>query len=166
MEQIFSDTRIEDLKIPYTAVATNIINQQEAVFRQGKIIDALWASISLPFIFKPYEFNNMSLVDGGLLNPLPLDRVPRTTGDILVGESVGMRKNELKTYNHFSLLMDSAAMIVQTNIRKSCIVHKPDIIIEVPVGDYSILNFKKYSELMEEGKQATLNTLKIIDNQY
>lgn len=159
MEEIFSDTRIEDLTIPYTAVAVNIINQQEVVFRHGKIIDALRASISLPFIFKPYEFNNMSLIDGGILNPLPLDRVIRTTDDILMGVSVGAKKNELKAYNKFSLLMDSAAMIVQTNIRKSCIENRPDLMIEVSVGDYSIFNFKKYSELVKEGAKATRKAL-------
>lgn len=159
MEQIFSDTKIEDLKIPFTAVATNILNQQEVIFNQGKIIDALRASISLPFIFKPYEFNNMSLIDGGLLNPLPLDKVSRTTDDILIGVSVGAKKNVLKTYNKFSLLMDSAAMIVQTNIRKSCIEIKPDLMIEVPAGDYSIFNFKKYTELVEEGAKATQKAL-------
>lgn len=160
MEQIFSDIRIEDLEIPFTAVATNILTQQEVVFSHGKIIDALRASISLPFIFKPYEFNNMCLVDGGLLNPLPLDRVSRTTGDILIGVSVGARKKVLKTYNKSSLLMDSAAMIVQTNIRKSCIENKPDLLIEVPAGDYSIFNFKKYTELVEEGVKATQKALR------
>lgn len=164
MEDIFSDTRIEDLRIPYTAVAVDIINQQEVVFREGRIIDALRASISLPFIFKPYEFNSMSLIDGGILNPLPLDRVSRTTDDILVGVSVGAKKKELKTYNKFSLLMDSAAMIVQTNIRKSCIENKPDLMIEVPVGDYSIFNFKKYTELVEEGAKATRRVLQTIDS--
>lgn len=163
MEQIFSDSRIEDLKIPYRAVATNIFNQQEVVFSQGKIIDALRASISLPFIFKPYEFNNMCLVDGGLLNPLPLDKVSRTTGDILIGVSVGAKKNELRAYNKFSLLMASAAMIVQTNIRKTCNEHKPDLMIEVAAGDCSILNFKKYSELVEEGVKATRKALEMID---
>jgi NTE family protein len=159
MERIFSDTKIEDLKIPYAAVATNILNQQEVVFSRGKIIDALRASISLPFVFKPYEFNNMSLVDGGLLNPLPLNRVSRTDGDILIGVSVGAKKSELKAYNKFSLLMESAAMIVQTNIRKSCIENKPGLLIEVPVGDYSIFNFKKYDELVEEGVKATQKAL-------
>lgn len=66
LEQIFSDIRIEDLKIPFAAVATNALNQQEVIFKKGKIVDALRASISLPFIFHPYEFNNMCLIDAGI----------------------------------------------------------------------------------------------------
>lgn len=159
MEQIFSDTRIEDMEIPFTAVATNILNQQEVVFDRGKVVDALRASISLPFIFKPYELNDMALVDGGLLNPLPLNRVARKADDLLIGVSVGAKKGATKKYNHFSLLMDSAAMIVQTNIRKSCFEIKPDIMIEVPAGDYSIFNFTKYAELVEEGAEATRKAL-------
>lgn len=163
MEQIFSDVKIEDLTIPYTAVATNILNHEEVVFNQGKIIDALRASISLPFIFKPYEINNMCLIDGGILNPLPLNRVTRTTDDILIGVSVGEKKNAPNINNKISILMDSATMLVQTNIKKNCKENKPDLIIEVPVGDYSVLNFKKYTEFVREGVKATQKALQMID---
>lgn len=50
-------------------------------------------------------------------------------------------------------------MIVQTNIRKTCDENKPDLMIEVATGSYSILNFKKYSELVKEGMKATRKVL-------
>lgn len=90
-EKVFSrlhdfllDTRIEDLGIPYAAVAVDIKSHQEIVFRSGNLIDAIRASVSIPTVLLPQNCNGIDLVDGGVLNPLPLDSIVRTPGDILV----------------------------------------------------------------------------------
>ncbi len=75
---------IEDLPIRYTAIATDIINNHEVVFESGDLQKAIRASISIPNVFTPVKDNDSILVDGGVLNPMPLDRIHRTKGDILV----------------------------------------------------------------------------------
>ncbi|MCB2219347.1 MAG: patatin-like phospholipase family protein [Bacteroidetes bacterium] len=84
MEQFISDANIEDLEIPYAAVAVDVRNHKEVVFRKGKLVDAIRASVSIPTIFKPFTYNGQELVDGGVLNPLPLDCVKRKEGDLLL----------------------------------------------------------------------------------
>ena len=84
LESIIPDKRIEDLDIPFAAVATDIRHRKEAVFDKGSLYDAIRSSISLPSVFTPNRIGNMLLIDGGVVNPIPLNRVARTPGDLLV----------------------------------------------------------------------------------
>lgn len=75
---------IEELQIPYAAVATDILNGTETVFTKGSLYEAIRASISIPTVFQPHQINDSFLVDGVLLNPVPVNRVKRSGNDILV----------------------------------------------------------------------------------
>jgi len=88
MKTFFPDKNIEDLKIPYVAVAADITNMKEVVFTEGSIYDAVRASVSIPTVFTPVKYNNLVLVDGGVVNPIPLNRVKRIEGDILIASYV------------------------------------------------------------------------------
>lgn len=72
LSHILGDLRIEDLSIPYTAVAADISNEKEVWLQKGSLIQAIRASISLPLYLMPIEFNGRTLIDGGVLNPVPI----------------------------------------------------------------------------------------------
>ena len=80
----FGEKEIEDLKIPFTAVAVNILNGKEVQLNKGSITSALRASISLPFIFYPAKVEDNLLVDGCLVNPVPVQIVRNLGADIVV----------------------------------------------------------------------------------
>lgn len=84
MAHFIDDKKIEELSIPFAAVATDILNHKEIVFTSGSLFDALRASIAIPTILTPVEKNGKPLVDGGVLNPLPVNHVKREEGDLLV----------------------------------------------------------------------------------
>lgn len=84
MRKMVPNINIEDLPIPYVAIAADIINQKEVVFDKGSLFDAVRASISIPTIFTPLHKNNLQLIDGGVLNPVPINRVKRFGDDLLV----------------------------------------------------------------------------------
>ena len=84
LELMIGDIRIEDLPIAYTAVATNINTQKEVWFRKGKLIDAIRASIAIPTILTPIIKDGMLLVDGGVLNPLPITPVLSDDTDLII----------------------------------------------------------------------------------
>ncbi|MBN1662538.1 MAG: patatin-like phospholipase family protein [Deltaproteobacteria bacterium] len=63
---------IEDLPIPYTAVATDIKGQKEVWINSGNLFDAIRSAISIPLIFTPFKYNGVDLIDGGILNPVPI----------------------------------------------------------------------------------------------
>lgn len=72
LRDLVGEHRIEDLPIPYVAVATDLATQREVWFQQGPLFDAIRASIAIPMVFTPHEVMGRELVDGGLLAPLPL----------------------------------------------------------------------------------------------
>ena len=88
MMQIVPNVNIEDLPIPYRAVATDLYTGREVVFDRGPLFSAIRASISIPSLFRPVRYGLTTLIDGAIANCLPLNRVPRTEGDMLVAFDV------------------------------------------------------------------------------
>lgn len=83
MKEIVPDRNIEDLPVPYSAIATDIIRGRERIFNAGSLFDAIRASISIPTFFQPFSMGGDYFVDGGLVNPIPINRVKRHDGDLL-----------------------------------------------------------------------------------
>jgi len=69
---LVGDLSIEDLPIPYTAIATDVKGQKEIWIKSGRLFDAIRASISMPLLFTPFKYKGVDLVDGGVLNPVPI----------------------------------------------------------------------------------------------
>lgn len=88
MKEFISDGLIEDLPIPYAAIAADIINKKEVIFTSGSIYDAIRASIAIPSVLTPVKTNDGYLVDGGVINNIPVNRVQRFPNDILVAVNV------------------------------------------------------------------------------
>ncbi len=84
MKTFIPDMPIEEMNIPYAAVATDIINHEDVVFDSGSFYEAARASIAIPTVFRPVNYKDTILVDGGVLNPIPADHVKRNKEDILV----------------------------------------------------------------------------------
>jgi NTE family protein len=99
LREILSDPMIEDLSIPFAAVATDLKTGKEVWLREGSLIDAVRASMSLPGIFTPCGRNGQWLVDGGLVNPVPVSPCRAMGADIVVAVNLNsdiMRKPRLR----------------------------------------------------------------------
>ena len=88
MKDVVPDVNIEELALPYCAVATDWETGREVVFHRGSLYDAIRASISMPAVFSPVRRDGMILVDGGVIDPLPLNHVQRHEGDLLAAVNV------------------------------------------------------------------------------
>ena len=88
MKQFVPDARIELLGIKYTATAFDITNDNEVVFSNGNLYVAIRASISIPTVFTPVKSGNSFLVDGGVVNNLPINNAVRTENDLLLAVNV------------------------------------------------------------------------------
>ncbi|MFY0674067.1 MAG: patatin-like phospholipase family protein [Bacteroidia bacterium] len=88
IKRFTQDANIEDLSIDYSAVATNIDKQTEVVFTSGSLFEAIRASIAIPTVLTPVKTEEGHLVDGGILNNLPLDHVKRHDNDMLFAVNV------------------------------------------------------------------------------
>ncbi len=84
IREMLGDQQIEDLAIPFTAVAADLTNQQEVWFQQGCLHQAMRASAAIPSLFSPVRQGSRVLVDGGLLNPLPIVPVVSAHCDLII----------------------------------------------------------------------------------
>ncbi len=88
LDDLVGDVAIEDLPIPFTAVATDLAARREVWFQRGPLIPAIRASIAIPGLFTPAVVDGRVLVDGGLLNPLPLEPTAAAAADFTLAVSL------------------------------------------------------------------------------
>ncbi|HEY8683793.1 MAG TPA: patatin-like phospholipase family protein [Rhodanobacter sp.] len=88
LRQLIGDTCIQELPIAYTAVATDLDREREVWLTRGSLFDAIRASIAIPTIFRPYVLDGRRLLDGALLNPLPVTPLIRESADYLFAISM------------------------------------------------------------------------------
>ncbi|RLD61338.1 MAG: patatin [Bacteroidetes bacterium] len=159
MKNIVPDRQIEDLKIPFICIATDIVNGKEVVFENGSLYDAIRASISIPTVFMPFEKNGLKLVDGGVLNPLPIDKIKRNDNDILIVVNVNSDKEYIKLAKENVLAELNAS---QTNYL-SKIQHRINDIIPInkrdKLGYYNLLN-NTTSLMIQKISQLTIEKYK------
>ena len=156
------DRNIEDLPMPAAFVATDILNSREVVFTAGKLFDAIRASISIPPVFEPFQWNDTLLVDGGLTNPFPLNRVVRTPGDILVGMNISAEDKMERgrfSFNHATIINRTIDIQIQAGCRNMTNFCKPDVVAEMPQNAYSTFDFDKAAEIMEKGRELMAKAL-------
>lgn len=155
-KQIIPDVRIEDLPLPYIAMATDIVHDCEVVFDKGSMLDAVRASISIPMVFRPFRKEGRVLVDGGILNPLPLTHAIRTEGDLLVAVDVNapIDSGKMKRMSPYQLLTKSSRLMQQQITRYQIEQNHPDMLIQMSGNDYDMMKFYRAAELVESGREA------------
>jgi NTE family protein len=91
LQEIVGQHLIESLPIPFTAVATDLRAQREVWLTQGPLFDAIRASMAIPLVFTPVNVGGRELVDGGLLNPVPIAAMRRALADVVIAIDVNAR---------------------------------------------------------------------------
>ena len=86
---LVGDKVIEDLPITFTAVASDIMSEKEVWINEGRLFDAIRASISLPLFFTPFKRNGIDLIDGGVLNPVPIAPTFSDSTDLTIAVNLG-----------------------------------------------------------------------------
>ena len=179
------DIAIEDLPIPYCAVATDWKGGQEVVFRKGSLFAAIRASISLPTFYEPVRRNGMILIDGGVVNPIPLNRVKRHKGDILVGVDVSghdykaqsevhdefnVRRKHNRSlaaqvldklipdnldFNYYTMLSRTSSLMIRQNSILMTKLMKPDMLVDIQMSRYGGFDYDKSEKLVTIGRLKT-----------
>ena len=89
LRELLGECSIEDCDIPFTAVASDVVKEKEVWLSSGSLFDAIRASISLPLFFKPAKINGVQLLDGGILNPVPIAPTFGDDSDLTVAVNLG-----------------------------------------------------------------------------
>ena len=93
LNSMLGNKNIEDMPIPFTAVAADIITGEEIHFNKGNLVEAIRSSISIPIVFQPVIRNNNVLVDGGLVNPVPINVAREMGADYIIAVNILSAKN-------------------------------------------------------------------------
>lgn len=170
--EMYKEKTFSDLKIPFYPIATNLATGKPYVFKSGKIVDAVEASISLPAIYKPKKIGDVEFTDGGVVEPFPISVLKKK-----VNFTIGIRL----PYNYEKLFIVSKIKILQIMARSLSIMeenltsstidkYKPDFVFDLrkPLETFSDFDFKKANEIIgigeTEAKKHIRKLIKKINN--
>lgn len=189
LREMVPDVKIEELPVPFCAVSADLATKREVVFRKGSLYRAIRASISIPSVFKPVRIAHHQLVDGGIANALPLNRVARTEGDLLVsvnvsapsteeaarlhaGEENGEKKpsswfdhlvpealKQRMERNYVSLLSEAFGMMIERSTVAAQKLNKPDVAVNIPMNRFGAFDFDKAESIIAEGRRFMAQAL-------
>lgn len=187
--------QIENLKIPFTAVATDLRSGEEISFKEGDLYQAMRASVSIPGIFTPVQHEAKAerwLVDGGVINPLPLNHITKQDDHVVVAVDINaqgnkpaiMKKEEeqsdkngwlninLNFFKSQQSNQDPGLMdVIQASyehMQNKIILHslekyQPDYLIRIPRSTCGVFDFHHTADLIEVGRQAFKEQIKASD---
>ena len=99
LRALIGDVEFKDLKIPLAIVATDVNTGEEIVIREGSVIEAVRASISIPAIFTPVKFKDRFLIDGGIVNPVPVSVVKDMGATFIIASNVVHKPQKRKSFS-------------------------------------------------------------------
>ena len=143
----------DQLTIPLSVVTTDFNTWHQVVFHEGELRSAIAASIAIPSIFKPIVFSGRTLIDGSVVDPLPLDVAARGA-DILVGVDVNGSPADVAGKTDPSFLdvgLGSAQIMMHGLISHTLAAFPPDVYVRPHVKPFGALEFWRVREIVESG---------------
>ena len=156
----------DQLPIPFRAVATDLVTGEAVVFDRGELAAVMRASMSVPAAFAPVEIGGRMLVDGGLVDNLPIDVVRKMGADIVIAVNIGsplLAREELGSI--FGIGVQMLNILTEQNVRMSIAKLKPtDVLIVPDLSKVSSTDFKLGVEAIDRGAEATRGALPLLLN--
>lgn len=150
----FYGRQIEDLSIPFKAIATDVVSGEEVILDKGDLYEAISASIALPIVFKPVKIDGRILMDGGFANPVPADIVRKMGADYVIAVDVSSKwlnvEDEAAKPQKISSLVSKAFSALEYQIAQR-ILKDADIVIRPAVLGYDWRDFYKAKEIIGKG---------------
>ncbi|MGO9437928.1 MAG: patatin-like phospholipase family protein [Terracidiphilus sp.] len=143
----------DQLPIPFRCVATDLVSGDSIVFSKGSLPTAMRATMSLPGVFTPVKLDRMVLVDGGVLENIPVDAVRDMGAKVVIAvafETPTVKPNQFKSFS--DVMGQTISLVVTKNEKRS--LAKADLVISVDTKRFSGTDYKRWSEIIEAGYQA------------
>ena len=152
----------DDLPVPFRCVATDLVTGKQAVFKDGPLSRAMRATMAIPGLFSPIRDNEHVYVDGGLVGNLPTDVVRQMGADIVIGVHLQTSPGEAgKIQSLFSILGRSIDVVVAGNEIRG--LAGADIIINVPLQDFTSLDYTKSKAIVDKGIGAAAEKAHVLE---
>lgn len=155
LKEIVPEIDIRELSIPFCAIATDLYTGEEVIFDQGPLFRAIRASISIPSLFRPVKYGHTYLVDGGLVNNIPINRVKRNGHDILVAFNV----SDIDKDAIINALEKDEKREMEIAEKKQALSDETKSVIET-------VKYNDHLTFMEKAKIVTNHGYKVISNNF
>ena len=150
-------TPLEEMKIPFYAVATDIQSGQEVVFGRGNAGTAVRASCSVPGIFQPVRIGDRLYVDGGVVSPVAVDAARRQGADVIIAVDISSPVESAKSDGILETLLQSIDIMYSRLASNQC--ERADVVIRPRVGHIASSDFSRRHEAILEGEKAATAAL-------
>jgi NTE family protein len=163
----FMEKEIAELARPFAAVATDLHSGREVWLRKGSVVEAVRASIALPGLFSPWERDGRQLVDGALVNPVPVSLCRAMGADFVIAVDLGSNmigrhvanaesSGRGKKQPNMIEVVTTSLNIMSTRITRSRLAGEPaDAVITPRLGQLGLLDYHRAAEAIAEGRTAT-----------
>jgi len=161
-EYIKEETLIEDTQIPFATITTDLRSGERVVLKSGSLKQAIRASISLPVIFSPVEYENYLLVDGGLVEPVPIQAVKEMGAQKIIGVNLYSHHfvpEETKSLSLIDVAKSSIDITLKSIAQRD--MQFADVQLNIPIKDMSLTTLAKDpSEYIKLGYDSTMEHIK------
>jgi len=145
-------SRIEELKLPFAAVATDIRSGERVILNSGPLARAVRASCALPGVFQPVEMNGNLLVDGGVLESLPVPTAKALGANITIAVDIGVRIKDIQVSDFVTIMIQAIAISGAEKRRRNA--EEADVLIHPDVDGVGAFDFSQKERCMKSGIQA------------
>ena len=158
IKDLVDDRAFADTKIPFAAVAADLVSGKKVIIRKGKLFDALLASTSIPGMFPPVILDKKILVDGGIVDVVPIETAESLGANFVIAVSVSQTIKKRAEFNNAVEILFRSDSITSAELRKLQLSFA-DVAISPKVGRFHWSDFSKPEQCIREGEIAAQNAI-------
>lgn len=151
---VVGDVTFDALRMPFTVTATDLQAGAEVLLQEGRVAQAVRASCAFPGIFLPVKLGEQTLVDGGLINPVPTRICRRMGADMVIGVELGRsaERNAGAPRNLIHIMLGALSLVQRPLVAST--LAEGDVVIQPDLGSFSIWELERAREMIAEGRRA------------
>lgn len=157
LQVLTKNKTFNDLQIPFVAVAADLANGKRVLLKSGSIAEAIRASSSIPGIYVPYTLKGRMLVDGAIIDRIPISVVKDMGADIVIAVDVGYAVLKEKPTTIFEILFQASDIMMREISREKLVI--ADVLIRPEVGQFSSMDLSNSGEIIQAGVDAARKIL-------
>lgn len=158
IKDLVGDKAFTDTKIPFAAMAADLVKGEKVIIRKGKLFDALLASASIPGMFPPVILDKKILVDGGIVDVVPIEAAQSLGANFVIGVNVGQTIKKRVEFDNAVEIFFRSDLITSAELRKLQLSFA-DVVITPKVGRFHWSDFSKPEQCIREGEIAAQNVI-------
>lgn len=147
------DLQFRELRLPFTATATDLMTGQEVLLNTGRVSTAVRASCAFPGIFLPVRVGQHTLVDGGLVHPVPAQVARGMGADLVIGVELNRHGTKGRSpRNLLHIMLQSLALVQRPQVEQA--LRDADVVIQPDLSDFSAMELERVADMIKAGRDA------------